>query len=77
MNRNATHTRTDHAQSARGVFRVPVWLGLASIVGLLSALFGDGAWDGLSWLTMLAPVAAVCWAWGRRLTPARGAGRQP
>jgi hypothetical protein len=34
-----------------------VLLGIASACGLLSALLGDGAWDGLSWLALGAPVA--------------------
>ncbi len=39
------------------VWRGPVILGAASACGLLSALLGDGAWDGLSWLALGAPVA--------------------
>lgn len=67
MNKHeARHVRTDHLQSAGEVFRIPVWLGVASGVGLVSALLGDGVWDALSWLTILAPVAAVAWAWRGR-----------
>jgi len=58
--------RTDHPQSAREVFHVPVLLGLATVVGLVSALLGDGPWDALSWLAILAPIAAVALAWRRR-----------
>lgn len=57
--------RTEHVQSAWEVFRVPVLLGAATAVGLLSALFGDGGWDALSWLALLVPVAAIGWAWQR------------
>ncbi|WP_038216699.1 hypothetical protein [Xenophilus azovorans] len=63
MNRSP---RTAHPQSAGEVFRVPVLLGLATVVGLVSALLGDGPWDALSWLAILAPIAAVALAWRRR-----------
>ncbi|TQJ96024.1 hypothetical protein FBY20_2797 [Achromobacter sp. SLBN-14] len=48
------------------MFRVPIWLGVASVVGLVSALLGDGVWDGVSWLAIFAPIGAVWWAWRRR-----------
>jgi len=67
MNRyESRRVRTDHLQSPGEVFHVPVWLGVASIVGLISALLGDGIWDVLSWAAILAPVATVGWAWRRR-----------
>jgi len=67
MNRyESRRVRTDHLQSAREVFRVPVVLGAASAIGLVSALLGDDIWDVLSWLTILAPVAAVGLAWRKR-----------
>jgi len=58
--------RTENLQSAGVVFRVPLWLGAASVVGLVSALLGDGVWDGVSWLAIFAPIGAVWWAWRRR-----------
>ncbi len=45
---------------------MPGLLALASLVGLLAALLGDGAWDVLSWLTLGAPVAVISWMWGGR-----------
>jgi hypothetical protein len=42
----------------------PGLLALASLVGLLAALLGDGAWDVLSWLALGAPVAVIGWMWG-------------
>lgn len=63
---DSRQARTDHLQSAREVFRIPVWLGAASSIGLVSALLGDDVWDALSWLAILAPVAAVILAWRRR-----------
>lgn len=55
--------RTDEAQSARQIFRIPLVLGVATAVGLVSALIGDGVWDALSWLALSAPLAAMAWAW--------------
>lgn len=46
------------AQSLRRIFRWPVAIAAASLIGLLSALIGDGAWDALSW-AMLAPPAII------------------
>jgi hypothetical protein len=39
------------------VWKWPLILGVATACGLLSALIGDGVWDGLSWLALGAPVA--------------------
>jgi len=65
-NVDARGARTENLQSAGEVFRVTIWLGVASVVGLVSALLGDGVWDGVSWLAIFAPVGAVWWAWRRR-----------
>ena len=43
-------------QTMRQIFRWPLAIGVLSTVGLLSALVGDGIWDGLSWLTLLVPI---------------------
>jgi hypothetical protein len=45
------------------VFRVPVLLGVLSLVGLLSALLGDAVWDMLSWLALGIPCAVIAWFW--------------
>jgi len=67
MNRYESRlVRTDHLQSPGEVFRIPIWLGAASAIGLVSALLGDDIWDVLSWLAILAPVAAVILAWRKR-----------
>lgn len=42
-------------QSLWMIFRWPLLIGVASIVGLVSALVGDGAWDVLSWATLGIP----------------------
>lgn len=48
-------------QSAGAKWRWPIVLGVASAVGLLSALLGDAVWDALSWLGLGAPVAVAVW----------------
>lgn len=46
----------------RTVFAWPLVLFLLGLVGLVSALTGDGWRDGLSWLALGAPIAALLWA---------------
>ena len=46
----------------RTIFAWPLAIFLLGIVGLVSALTGDGWRDGLSWLALAAPVAALIWA---------------
>jgi hypothetical protein len=43
------------------VFGRPIALGIASAIGLLSALLGDGVWDAVSWATLGVPLAVVVW----------------
>lgn len=50
-----------YAPNSFRVFRLPVLLAIATAVGLLSALLGDGFWDWLSWLALSAPVAVIAW----------------
>jgi hypothetical protein len=38
------------------VFRWPTVLGALTLVGLLSALMGEGLWDSLAWLLLAIPV---------------------
>ena len=47
------------------VLGVPLILAVASLVGLISALVGDGLWDVLSWLTLGAVVAVIGRYWLR------------
>lgn len=49
------------ASTFRQVFAVPALLALASAAGLVSALLGDGLWDGLSWLALGVVVGAALW----------------
>lgn len=43
----------------RSTFAIPAILAMLSVLGLLSALTGDGARDVVSWLSLGSPVAAV------------------
>jgi len=61
--RTERDVRTDEVQPGMAIFRVPLLLGVASCVGLVSALVGDGVFDALSWLMLAAPLAVVAWAW--------------
>ncbi len=58
--------RTEHIQSTWEVFRIPLVFALLTAIGLVSALFGDDAWDVLSWLVLFVPIAGVLWAWRHR-----------
>lgn len=40
---------------------MPILLGILTLVGLLSALFGDGVWDALSAVTLGVPVLVGAW----------------
>ncbi|WP_417509092.1 hypothetical protein [Methylophaga sp.] len=40
------------------IFRMPIFIGLVSAIGLILALLGDGLLDFLSWLLLLIPVVA-------------------
>ncbi|MEN1994419.1 MULTISPECIES: hypothetical protein [Stenotrophomonas] len=50
----------------RSPFIAPAWLALASVVGLVSALIGDGLLDLISWLVFTALIALVVRAWVKR-----------
>jgi len=53
-------------RSLRAVFAAPTAVALLSLVGLVSALTGDGLRDLVSWLALTVPVAAAVRAWRRR-----------
>lgn len=48
------------------VFGAPIALAVLSLIGLLSALIGDGAFDALSWFTLTTPIAVIGWYLARR-----------
>ena len=56
-------------QSTRRLFAMPLLLAIASLIGLLLGLTGDGWRDGLSWLLLTLPILAVAIAWRRRIYP--------
>lgn len=43
------------------IYRIPASIAVASLVGLVSALVGDGPWDALSWLTLGGAAAIGTW----------------
>ncbi|MHC9011319.1 hypothetical protein ACYX79_06775 [Stenotrophomonas rhizophila] len=50
----------------RNPFIAPAWIALVSVVGLVSALIGDGVFDVISWLVFTALIALVVRAWVKR-----------
>lgn len=46
----------------RAIFAWPAAIFVLGIVGLVSALTGDGWRDALSWMALAAPVLALAWA---------------
>jgi len=54
-----TPARARH-QTVRQIFAWPAVIAVLSAAGLLSALLGDGIWDGVSWVVLAVPVALYC-----------------
>ena len=52
-------SRTREQRRFRRIWLWPLVLTIASLIGLVSALVGDGVWDVLSWLTLAAPIAVI------------------
>ena len=50
----------------RSTWTLPIVIAVASSLGLVSALTGDGWRDLLSWIGLGVPIAATLWAMGRR-----------
>jgi uncharacterized membrane protein len=44
------------------VFAVPIVIAVASLIGLVSALAGDGIEDVVAWAALALPIIAVAWA---------------
>lgn len=57
----------------RQVFAVPAAIALASLVGLVSALLGDGVFNVVSWLALASIIGVAA----RKLWPAARANRPP
>lgn len=47
------------------VWRIPILLGLLSLLGLLLALVGNQLWDAVSWLLLGIPLLVIGWFSGR------------
>lgn len=45
------------------IFRIPLLLAALGVIGLLSALVGDGIWDGVSWVCLGIPVVITAVRW--------------
>ncbi len=43
----------------RKVYGPAVVIAVITLCGLLSALFGDGIWDALSWVALIVPLAVI------------------
>lgn len=46
----------------RAIFALPLVIGVLGVIGLVSALTGDGWRDVVSWIGLAVPVLAVVWA---------------
>jgi hypothetical protein len=55
-----------NGKSLRRTFAVPTLIALFSIIGLVSALIGDGVFDVLSWVALGVVVSTMVWAVLRR-----------
>ncbi len=51
------------------IWGAPILLGVLTTIGLVSALLGDGIWDGVSALALGTPVAVGTWCALRRPAP--------
>jgi hypothetical protein len=54
-----------HSLSVRKVYGPAIVLASITVSGLLSALFGDGIWDKLSWIALAIPLAVIMWKYSR------------
>lgn len=52
-------TRRDADTGWRKIFAAPLLLALATVVGLLAALLGDGLWDAVSWAALGVPIVVI------------------
>jgi hypothetical protein len=50
------------------IFAIPTALGVASAVGLVGALVGDGWWDASGWIGLGLPLMVTAWCLWRRGT---------
>lgn len=53
-------------RSLAAIFALPLVLAAVTIVGLVSALLGDGLFDAVSWVALAVPLLPVAWAFRPR-----------
>jgi membrane protein implicated in regulation of membrane protease activity len=54
-----------HPFPFRKVYGPAIMIAVITMYGLLSALFGDGLWDELSWVALAVPLAVIVWKYSR------------
>ncbi len=54
----------DHP-SVKRLLLIAIMLAVITLYGLLSALFGDGVWDELSWVALAIPLLVIVWKYSR------------
>lgn len=47
-------------------FTAPAWIAVISVVGLVSALLGNGVYDVVSWVVFAGLIGLVVRAWVKR-----------
>ncbi len=47
-------------------FAAPAWIAVISVVGLVSALLGNGVYDVVSWVVFAGLIGLVVRAWVKR-----------
>ncbi len=55
----------NHPFPFRKVYGPALALAVITLYGLLSALFGDGVWDELSWVALSIPLAVIVLKYSR------------
>ncbi len=55
-----------NAPAPRSPFVAPAWIAAASVLGLVSALVGDGVFNVVSWLVFAGLIGLVLRAWVKR-----------
>lgn len=60
--------RTASARSSWQIFGAPIAVALATGVGLVAGLIGDGWLDVLAWIGLAIPVIVVTWSARHSLT---------
>ncbi len=53
---------TNPCRKRAATFTAPAVLAAVSLLGLISALLGDGVFDVVAWLAAGAPAAVIAWA---------------